>query len=300
MVFIKSEGKFNENTYLFDGRVMNIPNFLSVYIIENNGLRLMVDTPQEQFVRRFLKKIKEFGIYPIHKIILTHSHFDHISGTGKLKKLIKETEIEVLASENAIENLNYPEKMNDIFNLSVNPVYDVKPLKEGDFINLNGLELEVLNFFGHTMDSIGILDKKNENLFLGDAILDKFDPETFNPPFMPPDFHESELLKSFQKLRKIKDELHSISLAHFGIWKDDDMVKIIDEMEDLYFKTKNSIIKWYKEEHSTEHITLKYHDKYIKNSTIHTKDNMLILQFLVEMLIEGLKTSGIIPLELYT
>ena len=300
MVFIKSEGKFNENTYLFDGRAMNIPNFLSVYIIENNDMRLMVDTPQEQFVRKFLKKIKEFGIYPIHKIILTHSHFDHISGTGKLKKLIKETEIEVLASEKAIENLKYPEKMNDIFNLSVNPVYDVKPLKEGDVINLNGLELEVLDFFGHTMDSIGILDKKNENLFLGDAILDKFDTETFNPPFMPPDFQESELLKTFQKLRNMKDELHSISLAHFGVWKDDDMVKIIDEMEDLYYNTKNSIIKWYKEEPSTELITLKYHDTYIKNSTIHTKDNILILQFLVEMLIEGLKTSGIIPLELYT
>ncbi|MFX0139337.1 MAG: hypothetical protein ACFFDN_37195 [Candidatus Hodarchaeota archaeon] len=55
-----------------------------------------------------------------------------------------------------------------------------------------------------------------------------------------------------------------------------------------------------KEEPSTDLKTLNYHDNYIKNSTIHTRHTILIMQFLVEMLIEGLKTNGIIPLELNT
>ena len=29
MVIINTEGKFNDNTYLFDGKVMGVPNFLS-------------------------------------------------------------------------------------------------------------------------------------------------------------------------------------------------------------------------------------------------------------------------------
>lgn len=48
MVYIYSEGKFNDNTYLLDGRLYGIPNFLAVYIIENNDMRMMIDTPSNK------------------------------------------------------------------------------------------------------------------------------------------------------------------------------------------------------------------------------------------------------------
>ncbi|MHA1488188.1 MAG: MBL fold metallo-hydrolase [Promethearchaeota archaeon] len=244
--------------------------------------------------RKIVKKIKEQGLYPIHKLLLSHSHFDHVQGTVKLKKLMKDVEIEVLASEKAIKNLKNPEIMNEYFGYKVDPIENVTPLKEGDIIDIDGLKLEVFDFFGHTQDSIALLDKKNKNIFVGDSIIDKYDPGTPFPEFVPPDFNESKYLKTFEKLRNLKDQLNSISLGHFGVWKNDDFYKIVDEMEEFHFNAKDSLIRWYNENPSLEYITLKYHEEFTPESKIHTKDNMLGLQFTIGWLIDGLKMYGFI------
>jgi glyoxylase-like metal-dependent hydrolase (beta-lactamase superfamily II) len=292
MVFINTEGKFNDNSYLIDGLLFRLTKHLAIYVIENNGMRMMIDTGVPLAARKVVKKIKEFGLFPIHKVLLTHSHWDHVQGYEKMKKLIGD--FETLASENAINNLKNPEIMSDMYGYKVDPIENVIPLKEGDIIDLNGLELEVINFFGHTMDSIAIFDKKNKNIFTGDAIIDRYDYETFHTTFMPPDFNESALLKTFQKLRDMKDKLNSISLNHFGVWTDEDFNKILNEMEDLHIKTKESIIKWYNENSSLNYIASKYHETFIPNSTIHTKENLIGLELIIEWLVNGLKISGFI------
>lgn len=291
MVFINIDGKFNDNSYLVDAFLFKMRGNLAIYIIENNGMRIMIDTPSDFGVRTFIKKIKELNLYPIDKIILTHSHFDHIQGVEKLKRLIPDSKIDVLASEYAIPNLENPEIMNKNLGYNVKPIYDVIPLKEGDVVDINGIKLEILNFFGHTQDSIAILDKKNKNIFVGDAIMDKYDPWTPFPEFVPPDFSETEILKTFKKLRKLKNILNSISLAHFGVWNGDDFLKILEEMETIHTETKASIMQWYREDPSLKSITLKFHEKFTPNSKIHTKENIHGLELLIEWLVNGLKLT---------
>ncbi len=262
---------------------------LALYVIENNGMRMMIDAGIPLTARKVANKMKEFGIFPIHKILLTHSHFDHIQGVEKIKKLMKNTEIEVLASEKAIENLKNPKLMNDVFKNDMTdpqsqPVEDVTPLKDGDIIDLNGLKLEVLNFFGHTMDSIAILDEKNKNIFVGDAIVDTMDNNLYSAPFMPPDFSEPELLKTFQKLREMEDKLNSISLAHFGVMTENDFRKILEEMEGFYFKAKDSIIKWSKEDPSVEYIASKYLETIVP-FMLNSDMPMELLQQFAQMLV---------------
>ncbi len=295
MVFINSEGKFNDNTYLIDGGLFRMKGTLSLYVIENEGMRMMVDTSSDLAARKIVKKLKAFELFPIHKILLTHAHWDHMQGVGKLKKLMKETNIEVLASEHAIDNLKNPGKMNDIFEYGrTNPVENVTPLKEGDVIDLNGLKLEVFNFFGHTMDSIAILDEKNKIIYTGDAIIDRLNYETFQPNFMPPEFNEPELLKTFQKLRSMRDKVNAVALSHYGVWTENDLDKILGEMEELHLKTKDSIIKWYNENPSADYITSKYHETFIPDSKMHTKENLLGLHLQMEWFIKGLKMAGFI------
>lgn len=295
MTILNSEGKINANYYLIDGLTMGMQKFLSIYIIEHNGKRLMIDVGETIKVRKILKKIKDLGLYPIHKILLTHSHWDHAQGLSKMINSMKDLDIEVLASENAIENLKHQEKMLNGYEGFADTAYnfegEITPLKEGDKIDINGLELEIINLFGHTMDSIGILDKKNKNIFVGDAVLMRLDPDAFFVPLMPPDFHEEQLIKSFEKLRNMKDEFNSISLTHFGQWKDNHSKQILDEMEDLYFKVKNSLIEWYNEDPSIESITAKYFRTYTPNSKIW---NEKLIEALVLMMVNGLKLSGFI------
>ena len=80
IVFISNEGKFNDNSYLLDGMVMNLQKFLSVYIIESNGERLMIEVGEAIKARKLVKKLKDFGLYPIHKLLVTHTHWDHAQG----------------------------------------------------------------------------------------------------------------------------------------------------------------------------------------------------------------------------
>ncbi len=240
MVFIYEEGKFNDNSFLVDGVLFGAPGSLALYVIENNGSRILIDTSTVDNAKRIIEKLKTYKIYPIHKILLTHSHWDHVAGVQELKALMPEVEIEVLASENAINNLKKPSVMNDIFetirpvamkdafDATVEPIEDVTPLKEGDKIDLNGLELEVFNFFGHTMDSIALLDEKNRNIFTGDAIFNKVGELYIQPAFMPPEFNEPEILKTFQKLRDLRDKLNSIAIAHYGVYKNGDFEVYID------------------------------------------------------------------------
>jgi len=297
MVFINSEGKFNDNSFLIDAQMFGMKGNAAIYIIENNGIRIMIDTTTPApTIRKIVNKIKELGLYPIHKLLLTHAHWDHVEGVGRLKKIMKETEIEVLASENAVYNLTHPEKMNEEYEVYIDPIENVSPLKEGDIIDLNGLELEIFNFFGHSQDLIAILDKKNKNIFSGDAIINKYDPDTFLPVFLSHEFDESELHKTFEKLRKIKlelkDKLNSICLSHFGVWTDEDFEKILNEMEDVHFKTRDAIIHWHKENSSLDYIASKYYETFIPNSTYFTKQNLLGLKLAMQWLVEGLQISG--------
>ena len=285
MTHINSEGKFNDNSYLIDGIVLGLPKFLGIYIVENDGMRVMIDVGEALKSRKIVKKLKEFGLYPIHKLILTHSHWDHAQGAAKLQQLVKDTEIEILASKNAVENLKDPNKVNEYYEFEAYPLEKVTPLEEGDVIDVNGLELEIINLFGHTMDSIGIINRKSKNIFVGDGIIDKLDNDAFFVPIMPPEFNEKELLKSFEKLRNMKNELNSISLGHFGVWTDDDYNQILNQMESLYFDVKESIIQWHKEDSSAEIITDKYIEKFMPNSKVW---NAQVMKVIIEWCIEGL------------
>ena len=114
------------------------------------------------------------------------------------------------------------------------------------------------------------------------------------PIFMPSDFHETEALKTFQRLRELRPRFNSISLAHYGVWEGKDCDKIIEEMEDLHFQAKNSIIQWYDENPSMNYIALKYHEKFTPNSKVFTKEHIGGLELQMEWLTRGLRSSGFI------
>ncbi|MBD3211414.1 MAG: MBL fold metallo-hydrolase [Candidatus Lokiarchaeota archaeon] len=294
MVHIKEEGKFNENAYILDAEFMKTEKTCAIYIIEKQGKRLMLDTGESLSARRLMKKIKNFNLYPIHQIVLTHAHWDHIQALPKLKRLMKDTDLEVYAHQNAVDILKNPERLNEFFGYHVDPIENVIPLKQDDVLDLGGLKLKIHEFFGHTQDSIGIQDIKNQIIYVGDAIIDKIDKNTFVPVLFGPDFDEESLLKTYEKLRNMKDELNAIALAHYGIWKGEDFDKIIDDVEDLYYKAKNLLIEAYNDNLSVKDITRKYHDEIIPDSEIFSEANIMGLQWNIEQNIETLKAAGFI------
>ncbi|MFO8017506.1 MAG: MBL fold metallo-hydrolase [Promethearchaeia archaeon] len=294
MVFIDEEGKFNEYSYLLDALFLKLEKTCALYVIESEGEKMLIDTGEKLNARKLIKKLKAFDLYPIDKLFLTHAHWDHIQALPKIRKLHKDHEFEVFASENALDVLKDPEDMNEFFGYYVEPIEGVTPLTENDVLKVGGLELQIHNFFGHTMDSIALENPETKNLFVGDAILDHIDPNTYIPVLFGPHFNEEALLQTYEKLRGMKDSLDSISLAHFGVWKGSHCERLIENAEVLYLKAKNSLIEWYNEGLSVNEITKKYHDELIPDSEIFSEDSLMGLRWNIEQNLDTLRAANFI------
>jgi glyoxylase-like metal-dependent hydrolase (beta-lactamase superfamily II) len=294
MGHFKEEGKFNDNSYLLDAEFMKLKGTLSIYVIENDGMRMLIDTGETLAARKVVKKLKAMDLFPIHKIIFTHAHWDHIQALPRILKQMEDQEVELLAHENALKVLKNPEEMNDFFEYIVEPIEKVTPLKENDIINLNGFELKIFELFGHTQDSIGIYDSIHKNIFVGDAILDQIEHNTYYPVLYGPNFDEPSLLKTYEKLQGMKDQLDSISLAHFGVYSGKDFNDFIDSVKKKYLHAKDSLIKWYNENPDENYITEKYQQNIIPDSKVFPVENLGGIHWNIVQHIQTLKAAGFI------
>ncbi|MFX1346692.1 MAG: hypothetical protein ACFFBC_15685, partial [Promethearchaeota archaeon] len=55
---------------------------------------------------------------------------------------------------------------------------------------------------------------------------------------------------------------------------------------------KDSLIQWYNENPDVKYIAERYHNAFIPNSTVHTKENLMGIELMIQWLLDGLKTSG--------
>lgn len=69
MVLINSEGKIDDSCYLIDGMVLGLRKFLAIYVIENNGERLMIDVGEALKARKVVKKNQGYGAFSYSQII---------------------------------------------------------------------------------------------------------------------------------------------------------------------------------------------------------------------------------------
>lgn len=124
-----------------------------------------IDVPPEA-APLFLAKAQELGL-AIEKILLTHSHWDHIADVALLKEM---THAQVLIHGEDAKNLIQPgsDRLPLYF-----PIVGVQPdtlLNEGDQISVGKLSLEVIHTPGHSPGSICFYVPTENLLFSGDTL----------------------------------------------------------------------------------------------------------------------------------
>lgn len=133
--------------------------------------------------------------FHIKAVLLTHCHFDHIGGVYEFYK----RGATVYIGENEVENLKDEEiTLEEIFGEKVEK-FEVKPLKNGEKINLFGFEFTVIYTPGHTFGSVCYLYE--DIIFSGDTL--------FNGSFGRYDFPTGDidmLKNSIKSLYKYKDK----------------------------------------------------------------------------------------------
>jgi glyoxylase-like metal-dependent hydrolase (beta-lactamase superfamily II) len=275
MTAIREVGKINKDTNLIDVTMWGVPGVTCIYLIKG-GKTCLIDGGTSSEARFLIKELEKLSAFPPDIIIITHSHWEHTQAIPRFLKKATQMgkEIEVMASKNAIPLLK-DQSWNDIFNAgSCQNIEDVIPLKEGDIIDLNSIILKIFEVPGHTQDSIAILDEKNKNIFVGDALGIKIDDKIYAPAFMPPFCNREAFLKSIDKIKKINYK--TLSLPHFGCIKDEEAKTILDEAVSVWDKWWKLFEKNEKRLDDVEYMTNQIKENFLSGVSIEKYGDALL------------------------
>lgn len=139
----------------------------NMYLVIENRLGLVIDPGFiESEANRIIKEIKK-GVDEIPMVLLTHCHFDHISGCGILKKEFK---CKIYCHKLDEEKLIDPHMSGAHFFVSLG--FSLKPdgyLSDNQELRFSNLNLKIIHTPGHTKGGVAIL-LEDKYLFSGDTI----------------------------------------------------------------------------------------------------------------------------------
>jgi hydroxyacylglutathione hydrolase len=117
-----------------------------IWLLTTNEGSLVIDPGESN---KLLKILKEKDL-DLKAILITHHHYDH---TGGIEEILSAKSIDVYGPNNNINSIN------------------IRVSNESK-INLLGIEFEVIEIPGHTLDHIAFFSKNNGNpiLFCGDTL----------------------------------------------------------------------------------------------------------------------------------
>ena len=153
------------------------------YIVTDRetGETLLVDVGE--LSPQYLEALKGKNI---RAILLTHCHFDHISGVTQVKEL---TGAPVYIHETETDDIRRPEQnLSSMMGGQVSALAD-KALRDGDVIPFANTQVQVMHTPGHSRGSVCYL--LGENLFSGDTLFAQSIGRTDFPTSSPADMFAS-------------------------------------------------------------------------------------------------------------
>lgn len=187
-----------ENSQVIIETIPNAKGLANCYIVGDvkSGKAAIIDTTNDlDTIEELLKKDK---LSP-EIILLTHGHFDHISGIIALKEQYKDIEVLVHNKDLAMLTDSSLNMSKNFINQNIIANAD-KTLKDGEIIKLGDSSIKVIHTPGHTPGSVTY--QINNVLFTGDTL---FKGSVGRTDF--PGSSETDLYTSIKdKLLKYPDE----------------------------------------------------------------------------------------------
>jgi glyoxylase-like metal-dependent hydrolase (beta-lactamase superfamily II) len=168
------------------------------------------------------------GAEDLAHIVVTHIHLDHAGGVGRLVQAFPGATVWV--HERGAPHLQDPTRlvasatrlygpaqMNSLFGpVEPVPADRIRPVGEGDRIDLGGRALEVLDTPGHASHHVALADTSTGAVFTGDALgIHVPDVRVLRPATPPPDFDLDLGLRSIERIRE-RARAGLVLFSHFG------------------------------------------------------------------------------------
>lgn len=292
--WINNEGKVKENITLIDTNMLGMPKDTGIYLIEGTERTALIDAAGPHEAKNCIKKLENMYIIP-DILILTHSHWDHAAGTPVFRE--KYPNLDVMVGKTGIEALRDPLKFNEPFNEfpflpDLEKIEGLKPLKDGDKIDLGGLELEILETPGHTNCGISIFEPKHKMLFIGDSLCVIWTFKHIMPSVMPPEFSEEKYFTTIDKIKSI--DYNSLALAHYGVLTNSDALKLLDRVKSAYIEWKDFFITMWEKSHDTNFVINKFVERMNEKGIYNQPENKFTLEFFGAWMLAGLRSGNII------
>lgn len=141
----------------------------NIYLLEDED-PIVVDTGTGMFADTTLEEIARIvPLKRIGRIVLTHSHMDHMGGAARLQRAtgakVYLHEAEALPFRAGDRQLT----LQGMFGSRIED-FELEPLRTGERLRCGSTELEVLHTPGHSPGSIVLHDESSRSAIVGDTV----------------------------------------------------------------------------------------------------------------------------------
>lgn len=186
----------------------------------------LIDTGPANTADNVIAALNALGVKRLESIVLTHVHFDHAGGVGRLAERYPEATIYI--HERARPHLIDPRQLSDavkgiwggraesLFGMPA-PIDPgrIRTLADGDLIDLGDRSIEAIATPGHTRAHMVFFDVATGAMICGDALgLQLPGSRIIRPSTPPSDYSQTDTIASIDRLRGY--EPSSLHLAHYG------------------------------------------------------------------------------------
>ncbi len=167
----------------------------NVYIMDEG--RTLIDAGNTSDILHELDAQYPEGAARVERIIITHPHYDHVGGLGRL---LWYCDADVYMHEEAfaytfLGDTSLPEIAREVGALD-----KLRPLHDGDVLQVGTYDLEVVYTPGHTPGGICLYHRDSQTLFSQDVVF----PSTNElNRLSEPDYHTGDLERLIDSLRRL-------------------------------------------------------------------------------------------------